>query len=52
MFRVAILITGRSVEVSLEDAVELFIAADLYTLDRLKVIIYILFMHFLPLVSK
>ncbi|CAN0281032.1 unnamed protein product, partial [Laminaria digitata] len=25
-----------SVEVSLEDAVELFIAADLYTLDRLK----------------
>lgn len=27
----------RSVEVSLEDAVELFIAADLYTLDRLKV---------------
>lgn len=27
-----------SVEVSLEDAVELFIAADLYTLDRLKVL--------------
>lgn len=26
-----------SVDVSLEDAVELFIAADLYTLDRLKV---------------
>ena len=37
VFCFAVVSCPGSVEVSLEDAVELFIAADLYTLDRLKV---------------